>query len=389
MQKKIVSALSYLHLNERRHLDLQIKIAEITATYFNEKARADYMADMFSLLDLQVSVDSVGNVRAYRAGKNKNVIIMAAHLDAAFPETTKFEVNKSGNKYYGPSIVDNSLGLVGMLALVEAMNEADIKTQCGLLFVATVGEEGLGDLRGVKALMSDQQLLQQVKGFIALDSQGDSHVMNRALGSKRYKVVIEGLGGHSYLAYGNLNPLSAVAEIINNIDDIEIPKKPKTSMNVGLVSGGVSVNVIPKTATIEVDLRSEDREKLSFIEGQFLSAVEDGINTINNKSADPENRLSYNICLTGDRPCGETLEDQALVLSAKEAGEKLQLDTSYGTASSDANVPMSLGIPSIMLGAGGKGGGLHTENEWFDPTNAYLGRQRALLTLLMFDRDCL
>lgn len=382
------SALDYLEEFQYQHLDLQIKIAEIPATYCAEKKRAEFMAQQLRDLNLHINIDHAGNVRALRAGRadKGNLIVIAAHLDAAFPATTDFKVVLKNGRLLGPSIVDNSLGLMAMVALVEAMNHADIETQDDLLFVATVGEEGLGDLRGVKSLLEDKDVLASTKAFIALDSQGHEHIVHRAMGSKRFRVDIKGCGGHSYLDFGTLNPLSAVAEIITRIDRIIVPEHPKTTFNVGVLSGGVSVNVIPETATFEMDLRSEDSVQLEALENEFLVAVAEGVASVNDRTSDEKHPLTYRTAVIGDRPCGQTETSDSLVTSAVRAADQLGLDTHYISGSSDANVPMNLGIPAIMLGAGGQGGGLHSDREWFDPCEAYLGRQRALLSLLLFDR---
>lgn len=382
-------ALDYLDEYQERHLDLQIEIAEIPAPYRGEQARAAFMAQRFADLGLLVTIDPIGNVRARRAGEAGADSVIAAHMDAAFPATTDFKIVRKDGKLFGPSIVDNSLGLMGMLALVEAMNHAGIETQNDLLFVATVGEEGLGDLRGVKALLADKDVLGSIKGFIALDSQGHENIIHRSLGSKRYRVTVKGCGGHSYLAFGALNPLSAIAEIITRIDQIEVPENPRTTYNVGLVTGGVSVNVIPETASFEMDLRSEDSEQLNVLDTVFLSAVSTGIDKVNRRLEDAsdgaQSKLSHDITVIGDRPSGRTEKDHVLVTSVARAAETLSLDTHYDCGSSDANVPMSLGTPAVMLGAGGQGGGLHSDREWFDPTDAHIGRQRALLSVLLFD----
>lgn len=383
----IQQAMAHIEQHYPRFIEQQIDIAEIPAPPFMEQQRGEYMAKAFKRLGLkQVHTDKVGNVLGWRRGAGKGTLVVSAHLDTVFPEGTDFSVRREGNRLYGTGLADDSLGLMNLLALVETLDDAKIHTEYDLLFIATVGEEGLGDLRGVKYLFNQGPLKGKIDAFITLDAIDPRPISNQALGSKRYRVTFKGTGGHSWRDFGRVNPAHALGQLIARFTTMELPTSPKTSYSIGRIGGGTSVNSIPFKAWLEVDMRSESNEDLIALEQQFLAKVNEALAAENKFRQAGGSKLTVDLEMIGDRPSGITPANDPLITSAQWATRAVGLTPRLKSESTDANVPVSLGIPAMSIGSGGSGGDMHSPSEWYDPTDAHLGLQRTLLIILAYDQ---
>jgi acetylornithine deacetylase/succinyl-diaminopimelate desuccinylase-like protein len=330
-----------------------------------------------------VRIDETGNVLGDRPGTQPHPhLVIAAHLDTVFPEGTDVHVKRNGTLLTAPGIGDDGRGLAAMLALIAAMDQAKLVTRGSLTFVADVGEEGLGDSRGTKALFNST-LKDQIDEFISIDGDRVNGVVNVGVGSYRYRVTFTGPGGHSYGAFGLGNPIHAMGRAIDRISQIEVPEKPKTTYNVGRIGGGTSVNSIPFEAWFEFDERSADVASLDAVDAKFKAAVQAGVDEENAFRHD-KGKISVRLESVGIRPAGQTPPDSPIVKAAQASVEALHLGTFETQASStDSNVPMHLGIPAITMGGGGKGNGAHFLQESFDSTDSYKGVENLLLTALI------
>lgn len=384
-EPSVASALKQIETNEPEFLKEQARVCEIAAPPFHEEKRGLELKRLFEAEGLQdVRIDAAGNVIGVRPGaKPRPNLVLAAHLDTVFPEGTDVKVTREGSVMKGPGIGDDCRGLVVVLGVIRALRQAKVQTPGTITFVADVGEEGLGDLRGMKQLFGET-LKGGIDQFISLDGLGTG-ITNTGVGSYRYKVTFRGPGGHSYGAFGMANPIQAMGRAIAKIDAFEVPKTPKTTFNVGRVGGGTSVNAIPFEAWMEVDMRSADVKSLEAVNSQFKAAVKAAVDEENARweergavSASPE--------LVGLRPAGQTAESSAIVQTALAANKALHLPTHLGEGSTDSNVPMNMSIPAITIGGGGKGAGAHSLGETYDTTDSYLGTQRALLLAVALAR---
>jgi tripeptide aminopeptidase len=382
----VKKALALIESKHQQTLDSQVAIAEIPAPTFHEGEKAKYMASEFRRVGLaNVEIDKQGNVLGWRPGESQDTFVLAAHLDISFAEGVNTKVRKEATRWFGPGLGDDSRGLAALLTIVEAMNDAGIKTHETLLFVANVGEEGLGDLNGVRYLFKESPFKDRLKAFISMDGSDPSRVVNGGTGVKRYRVDLTGPGGHSYGNFGRPSPIHAAGRIIDRLADLEVPANPKTTFNVGRISGGTAVNAIAEECSFEVDLRSVDPGILDKIEAKLFEAVREGTAEENKARAASGSALKYEMKLVSNRPAGQTAEVSPLVQSAEWAigamGQKPQLEFS----STDSNIPISLGVPAITMGGGGKSGNAHSLAEWFEPAGAWKGPQTVLLTILEFD----
>ena len=358
----------------------QRQICEIPSPPFKEQVRAaDYQKRLAALGLEKVQMDREGNVFGLRPGAGKGPkLVVAAHLDTVFPAGTDVTVNEKNGKLYGPGIADDARGLAALLSIVRALNATGIKTVGDILFCGDVGEEGLGDLRGVKALFRDHQ---DIDGFIAVDGTGDGNITYLSTGSHRYEITYTGPGGQSFYAFGQPSAIHALGRAIAQIAELTTPDNPKTTFTVGVVSGGTSVNSIAAEARMLMDMRSNRLTELLELESMFLEIVR--------KAAAEENarwksdKITVQIKAVGDRPPGiqppDALIVQAAWVSTEFVGQQPKLADAIST---DANLPISLGIPAVAISHGGKQENNHTLSESFDPTNAYLGPQRIFLTIL-------
>lgn len=381
----VKAALEAARRNEPKIIQEQIRVCEIPAPPFKEEQRGQELKRLFQNLGLQnVHIDKVGNVIGTRPGASpKPNLVFAAHLDTVFPEGTNVKVTREGNVLKGPGIGDDCRGLAVMLATIGALNEAKVQTPGTITFVADVGEEGLGDLRGVKNLFYDS-LKDHIDKFISVDGIGLG-ATNIGVGSLRYRVTFKGPGGHSYGAFGMANPIHAMGRAIDKIADFEVPTTPKTTFNVGRVGGGTSVNAIPFEAWMEVDMRSADDASLKALDRKFNAAVRAALDEENHRWND-RGRLTVAPELVGIRPPGQTPKESPIVQTTLAVSRAMGMQEVLREGSTDSNVPMNLHIPAITISGGGSGAGAHSLNEVFDTTDSWKGTQRALLLAIALAR---
>ena len=356
---------------------VQVAVSEIAAPTGEEQRRAAWIARRFTALGLSdIRSDAAGNVIGRRHGMRTGpAVAVCAHLDTVFPRGTAVRVRQDGELLLGPGIGDNGRGLAAMLALAEEIDGVRLRTDRPIDFVATTGEEGTGDLRGAKAFFRSRE---DVASAIALDGAGDERIVHRGLGSRRYRIVYRGPGGHSWAAFGVVNPVHAAGTAIAKLASIIVPREPRTTLSVGRVGGGIAVNAIADEAWLEVDLRSTTVRMLDRYEREVRLAIRAAEVEENARRASGSPPLSCAVETIGDRPCGDVPADHPLVLSAIDATRLIGREPELSTASTDANVPISLGVPAIAIGAGGRGGDAHTPGEWFDNTSGTIGLARAL-----------
>lgn len=348
-----------------------ITITEIPAPPFAEEKRAIYMADAFVRDGLRnVTADAVGNITGIRPDKTGaitgDLLVVSAHLDTVFPAATDLTVRREQDRLLAPGIGDDSLGLSALLGWLRAMEAGAVETDRPILFVATVGEEGRGDLRGVRHLMTDGEYAKRISGFISVDGSNPSRLVHRAVGSKRYEIVFNGPGGHSYGAFGIVNPMAAMADVVQRLYRISPPSDPKTSYSASVVSGGRSVNTIPDRIALQVDMRSPDPEALAALEARFLQIVDEAVTAENLARSTRAGEISAEKNRIGDRPAGATDESEPLVARTSAILAASGYDVTLASSSTDANIGMSFGIPSITIGTGGGGGRAHALDEYLN-----------------------
>ena len=381
----VKAALEAARRNEPAAIDQEISVCEIPAPPFHEEARGQELKRLFSGLGLHdVRIDKAGNVIGVRPGRSAHPnLVFSAHLDTVFPGGTDVKVTREGTVLKGPGIGDDCRGLTVMLSVIRSLNEAHVETPGTITFVADVGEEGLGDLRGMKELFG-ATLKGQIDKFVSVDVTGLG-VINVGVGSYRYRVTFKGPGGHSYGAFGMANPIQAMGRAIAKIDAFEVPSQPKTTFNVGRVGGGTSVNAIPYEAWMEVDMRSSDPAALKALDDKFNAAVRQAVEEENQrwKGRGP---VTVSPELVGIRPAGKTPQSSPIVETALAVSRALGIQEVLREGSTDANVPMNLGIPAITIGGGGVGTGTHSLNETFDTKDSWQGTQRAVLMAVALAR---
>ena len=392
-QPFLKTTLEFLHNTEPETLDQQARICEIPAPPFEESVRAEYFRKQFVELGLNdVHIDAVGNVLGTRPGRSaKPVLVFSAHLDTVFPAGTDTRVQRNGSILKAPGIADDCRGLAVLLAVLRALNHANLQTEGAVVFVATVGEEGLGDLRGVRHLF-EHELKGRITHFVSLDGTGLG-AANGAVGSNRYRVTFEAAGGHSYGMFGLVNPIHALCRAIEKIARLEVPETPKTTFNVGRIEGGTSVNTIAAKASMEIDMRSTSADTLESLDKSFRIAVTNAVTEENEfwktharnpvaRVANDRTALTATIEPVGRRPTGRVPENAPILAAVRRANDALGIPSRFEPMSTDSNIPISLGIPAVTLGSGGNATGSHSLAEQFDSKESHLGTQRALLVLL-------
>jgi tripeptide aminopeptidase len=382
---RIARVLEILRSGANAITEEQVRITEIPAPPFQESARAAYMKKILAATGLRVESDEAGNVIGEWPGASTDVVMLTAHMDTVFPAGTEVRVKREGGRLLAPGISDNGTGLAALVALSRAFHEAKIKTNSTILFAADVGEEGEGNLRGMRALVDAYK--KRLNYVIALDGSATEYVTTAALASRRVEITINGPGGHSWSDFGAPNPIHALGRGIARFVVVRVPESPRTSFNIGEIEGGTSVNSIPSSAHMKVDLRSESETELSTLEGTLRDAMKAGIEEEMSAArergmAGVSNLLSLKINVLGVRPAGELPENSPLLAALLAADNQLGNRSRRERSSTDANIPLSLGIPAISLGAGGRSGGAHTLDEWYDPAGRELGLQRVALTVL-------
>ena len=377
------AALSQLRAENEWTLEQQVSICEIPAPPFGEARRAEEFRRRLIALGLtDARIDAEGNVIARRRGAARHpAVVLSGHLDTVFPESTNVQVTRQGTLFKGPGIGDDCRGLAVLLAVARALASAGVQTQGDILFVGTVGEEGPGNLRGVRHLFTGA-MKDSIDYFISVDGTGLG-LTNRAVGSHRYRVTYEGPGGHSYGAFGMPNPAHALGRAIAGIAELRVPTEPKTTFNVGVLEGGTSVNSIPASAAMDVDLRSESPAALEELDAGFRAALQRGLEGEHARWPESRVRLRVRIDTTGIRPAGSQPDTARIVRAGLEAARALGFTSELSAGSTDANFPMSLGVPAITIDGGGEGRGSHSLAEQYDDgERGWLGPQWAALLAL-------
>jgi len=380
---RVLRAMNWLQHNVPLINEEQVRITEVPAPPFKEAARAAMLKRLLSAAGLRVSTDSLGNIIGERPGLARNDIVMVvAHLDTVFAAGTDVRVRRSGARLIAPGITDNGTGLAALVALARALQDARIKPRHTILFVADVGEEGEGNLRGMRKLVETYR--DRLRAVIAIDGAGTDFVTTSALASRRVEVSVTGPGGHSWSDFGMPNPINAASRAIARFVVLRVPDDPRTTYNVGEIAGGTSVNSIPYRASFKVDMRSEQESEIDKIEAALRAAVQAGLEEENSTSRrnGANGQLNVKFRTLGIRPGGELPENSPLLAAVREADRMIGNRSRLERSSTDANIPLSLGIPAIAIGAGGLSGGAHSLDEWYDPTGREIGLQRALLIIL-------
>lgn len=381
-QPQVREAMAWLDGNLDWTTAQQIRLTEIPAPSFQEEKRAQVVKEILSAEGLPVFTDKAGNVIAeLRGTQDKEVVMLSAHLDTVFPAGTEIKVHREGDRLVAPGISDNGTGLAGLLAVARAIQVAKIKPQRTILFAANVGEEGEGNLRGMRALVDEYGA--KLRAVIVLDGSGVDFVTTKALASKRMEVVISGPGGHSWSDFGMPNPINAMVRGAVRFINTKVPSVPRTTFNLGQIEGGTSVNSIPYEAQLKVDLRSENEGEITRMETALRDCMAAGVKDEMDNSRDrSRGKLEWKIDLIGSRPGGELAPDSALLAAVRAADDAVGNKSRNERSSTDANIPLSMGIEAISIGAGGNGGGAHSMQEWYDPADRATGLKRVLLTLL-------
>jgi tripeptide aminopeptidase len=371
------SVRAAVRADEMRIIEDQIRICEVEAPPFQEARRAEVYAEMLRETGVRnVRIDAEGNVIGERPGDGaRPSVVISAHLDTVFPRGTNVKVRRQGYVLRGPGIGDDCRGLADVLAIARALNSAGVKTPGTITFIGTVGEEGLGDLRGVRRLVTET-LKDQIDRFVSIDGEGLG-ITHIGIGSARFRVTFKGPGGHSFGSFGTVNAIHAVGRAVARIGELQVPETPRTTFNVGRIGGGTSINAIASEAWMEVDLRSSDPAMLRSLEKQFRQAVQDAVTEENARWN--SRALTVSIETVGLRPAARLPASAPIVQAAVSVSKALNLPISFAEGSTDSNFPLSLGIPALTIDTGGRGSGAHTENEMFDATDAWKGTQRAVL----------
>jgi acetylornithine deacetylase/succinyl-diaminopimelate desuccinylase-like protein len=348
-----------------------VKITEVPAPPFKEQARAKAFADMLRARGFDPKIDAEGNVLALRKGTVPGpVVVVSAHLDTVFPEGTDVTVKRAGTKLSAPGVGDDSTGLATLLALIDALNAGRVQTRSDILFVGTVGEEGLGDLRGVRHLFGKGEYKGRIRAFFSLDGSGLDSMTTGGTGSKRYRVSFRGPGGHSYGAFGIVNPLVSLATTVAELYKLNVPANPKTTYSASVIGGGTSVNAIPEQVWLEVDMRSTSAAELAMLERRFLDIVPRAVAAENAARSTRTGKVSADLKSIGQRPAGHTSDDADIVRFAEAAYRAEGIAVKKDISSTDANEPMSLGVPAITMSRVATSAGAHSPAEWVDVEKA-------------------
>ena len=379
---RVPAALDWFTPNITWVNDVQARLTEIPAPPFQEGKRGAAVKDLFAEIGLVVHVDQAGNVIGeLRGADEKEVVVMSAHMDTVFPAGTDVKVRREGSRMSAPGISDNGTGVASLLAIARAIQFARLKPQRTILFVGDVGEEGEGNLRGMRAIVEAYRA--KLKAVVVLDGSATDHVTTKALASRRLEALITGPGGHSWSDFGMPNPINALIRGSVRFINTKVPVVPRTTFNIGQIEGGTSVNSIPYEARIKIDIRSESEDELARLETALRDCIATGVRDEMDSARDrSKGKLESRVELLGSRPGGELAASSPLLAALRSADEAIGNQSRIERSSTDANIPLSLGIDAISIGAGGSGGGAHSLQEWYDSTGREAGLKRALLTVL-------
>jgi acetylornithine deacetylase/succinyl-diaminopimelate desuccinylase-like protein len=382
-------ALDWFAANSDWITQQQVRINEVPAPTFYERARGQLLKRLLEGTGLRLRVDELGNVTGELPGrdtKEKRVVLVVAHLDTVFPNGTNVSVRRENGRLIGPGVSDNAAGLASVVALAHALHTARIRPRMTIVLAANVGEEGEGNLRGIRKLVETYR--GRLQAVIAVDGASIEHVTSMALASRRMEITVSGPGGHSWSDFGLPNPIHALSRGLAQFVKTRVPENPRTTFNVGVMEGGTSVNSIPHSASVKVDLRSESEAEIERLEAALRAAINSGVEeelaAARDRGVSLRNgaRFEAKFRLLGSRPGGELPPDAPLLNIVREADRLVGNRSRLERSSTDANVPLSLGIPAIAVGGGGRGGGAHSLNEWYDPAGRDVGLRRLLLILL-------
>jgi tripeptide aminopeptidase len=382
------SASAWFRGQEAQLANWQMEMARIAAPPFGEAARAEWLKKRFREIGLtDIHIDEVGNVFGVR-GTGSGFVSLSAHIDTVFPAGTPLNVRQQGTRLYGPGVSDNGAGVIAMLAVASALHVAKISPQTPIVFIGNVGEEGEGDLRGMRHIFANARWKDSISYSLVLDGAGSDTIVAEALGSRRFEVIVRGPGGHSWSDFGAPNPILVLARAIRAFAQTPLPASPKTTFNIGVIRGGTSVNSIPESASMRVDIRSTSMAEMERLEAALRHELEQASEdeTLASERRNPSPRrsaaLSYEIVAIGNRPAGELTPDARMLKVIRAVDAHLGNAAQNQRASTDANIPLSLSREAIAIGGGGTGGGAHTLQEWFDCGGRELALKRILLILL-------
>lgn len=386
---EVRSALAWLRAQEAQFAVWQLEMARVPAPPFGETERGRWLAERFRELNLEdVHIDDAGNVLGVRGGGGKQYVSLSAHIDTVFPAGTPLNIRQHGGRLYGPGISDNGAGVTALLATAAALRSARLPLCMPIVLIGNVGEEGEGNLRGMRHIFCHPRWKSAIRCSLVLDGAGSDTIVAEALGSRRFEVIARGPGGHSWSDFGTANPILVLARAIHAFAQTPVPSSPKTTFNIGVIRGGTSVNSIPESASMRVDIRSTSMLEIERLEAALRHELE---KAIEHESYAHEGRststrrqagLSYEIVEIGNRPAGELDANARILKIIRAVDAHLGNAAQIQRASTDANIPLSLGREAIAIGGGGTGGGAHTLQEWFDCNGRELGLKRILLTVL-------
>jgi tripeptide aminopeptidase len=375
--------------HESQFAKWQLELARIPAPPFGESVRAEWLEERFRELGLAgVHTDEVGNVFGIFPKAGNEYVALSAHIDTVFPAGTPLNVRQQGSRLFGPGVSDNGAGITALLAIAAGVRASRLLPAMPIVFIANVGEEGEGDLRGMRHIFSQPRWKDSIRYSLVLDGAGSDTIVAEALGSRRFEVIVRGPGGHSWSDFGAPNPILVLARTIEAFAQTPVPVSPKTTFNIGVIRGGTSVNSIPESASMRVDIRSTSMPEMERLEaslrGELEMAVEEETRASERRNPSPRRSsgLSHEIVDIGNRPAGELAPDARLLRIIRAVDAHLGNVAQVQRASTDANIPLSLGREAVAIGGGGTGGGAHTLQEWFDATGRELGLKRILLTVL-------
>ncbi len=386
--RRVHQAFQWIHLQEQRILRWQTELVAVAAPPFSERARAEWLCERFRENGLaEVGLDGIGNaIGVLKANQPcEQCLFLSAHIDTIFPAETPIEPKVDGTRLHAPGACDNGAGVVALLALASAFQSGGITPDCDIYFGGNVGEEGEGDLRGMRHIYDHAEWRDRIGAHIVLDGAGHKVAVTDALGSQRYVVTLRGPGGHSWTDAGRPSPIIALSQAIARLGDLNLSGLPRTTFNVGTIEGGMAINAIPEQASARFDFRSTDPEQLIRLEVELHRAVEDAVIAANKEFSNGNRRkhaLDFSIEKIGSRPAGRLRDDSSLLEVLRAVDRHLSIATEQRVASTDANIPLSRGISAVSMGAGGEGGGIHTRGEWYDARGRELGLRRILLLLL-------
>jgi tripeptide aminopeptidase len=391
-RRPVHAAFSWLHGNPKTIMDWQVDLTSIPAPPFGESARSEWLARRFAEIGLDsIETDAAGNVTGRLPSvappqAKSPVVVLSAHLDTVFPADILLKPRLDGDHFEAPGACDNGAGVAGMLAIAQSLVRAKVEVPVPLLFLGNVGEEGEGDLRGVRHFYRQHEWAGRIAAHIVLDGAGTETAVTQALGSRRFRVTVNGPGGHSFSDAGTPNPITALVTALAAMAQTELPREPRTTMNFGTIQGGTSVNSIPESATASVDCRSTDSGQLDILDAALHSAVEEAVSRWNDDSYATSVRsrglLTYTIDRIGDRPASELAITSPLAEALQAVDRHMGIRTDLQLGSTDANLPLSLGIQALSMGAGGEGGNAHTHAEWYSAKGRDIGLKRVLLLTL-------